>query len=312
MNEIYYSIIIPHRNTPDLLQYCLDSIPVRDDVQVIVVDDNSDAEKVDFEHFPKWRGKHFEYYLTKEGKGAGYARNVALDHAVGKWVMFVDADDFLLPEAGDIFDKEKDTDADMIYFRTKAVKLLDRETPAWWRGLLQNRMMDRYFATGDETELRYELFTATNRLIRREMIVKNHICFEEIQYSNDNLFAVKTGVNAGKIVVRDKSVYCITWSGNTLTSNFMKKPGEVKIRAGAFFRTQDVLLQHGYPLTEHTALFWLCNLLTEDRQAFRMYFNRVRSIKGYKKTELIKKLFKGSGRKARIWRSIYAFVLTAF
>ena len=310
MNEINYSLIIPHRNTPELLQYCLDSIPVRDDVQVIVVDDNSDAEKVDFNHFPQWGGQ-YEYYFTKEGRGAGYARNVALEHAVGKWVMFVDADDFLLPEAGEIFDGEKDTDADMVYFRTKAVKLSDRKTPAS-RGLRQNRMMERYFATGDETELRYELFTATNRLIRREMIVKNHIRFEEIQYSNDNLFAVEIGVNAGKIVVRDKSVYCITSSNDTLTSNYLKKPDEVRIRAGAFFRTQDVLMQHGRPLSEHTALFWLCALLTEDRQAFRLYFNRVRSIKGYKKSELIKKLFSGSGRKARFWRPIYAYVLTAF
>lgn len=310
MRLINYSIIIPHKNTPDLLQYCLDSIPVRDDVQVIVVDDNSDSGKVDFGHFPLWHGKNYEYYLTKEGKGAGYARNVALDHAVGKWLMFVDADDFLLPEAGDIFDEEKDTDADMIYFRTKAVQLSDRKTPAW-RGLWQNRMMDRYFAIGDETELRCELYTATNRFIRREMIERNHIRFEEIQYSNDNLFAIEIGVNAEKIVVRNKSVYCITSSSDTLTSNYLKKPGEVRIRADAFFRTQDVLLQHGYPLTEHTALFWLCNLLTEDRQAFRLYFNRVRSIKGYKKSELIKKLFKGSGRKARIWRSIYAYVLTA-
>ena len=31
-----YSIIIPHKDIPDLLQRCLDSIPVRDDVEVIV------------------------------------------------------------------------------------------------------------------------------------------------------------------------------------------------------------------------------------------------------------------------------------
>lgn len=42
-----YSIIIPHYNIPELLQRCLDSIPERDDVQVIVVDDNSDSSKVD-------------------------------------------------------------------------------------------------------------------------------------------------------------------------------------------------------------------------------------------------------------------------
>lgn len=37
-----YSIIIPHHNIPDLLQRCLSSIPQRNDLQVIVIDDKSD------------------------------------------------------------------------------------------------------------------------------------------------------------------------------------------------------------------------------------------------------------------------------
>ena len=74
MSNINYSIIIPHKNIPQLLQRCLDSIPIRDDVQVIVVDDNSDTDKVNFDNFPKWKGKNYEYYLTKEGKGAGSFR----------------------------------------------------------------------------------------------------------------------------------------------------------------------------------------------------------------------------------------------
>jgi len=67
---INYSIIIPHKNTPDLLQKCIDSIPHREDVQIIVVDDNSDEDKVDFEHFPGLNEKATEVYFTKEGKGA--------------------------------------------------------------------------------------------------------------------------------------------------------------------------------------------------------------------------------------------------
>ena len=39
-----YSIIIPHYNIPDLLRRCLESIPQRDDVQVIVVDDCGSAD----------------------------------------------------------------------------------------------------------------------------------------------------------------------------------------------------------------------------------------------------------------------------
>lgn len=35
--KINYSIIIPHKNTSDLLQYCQDLVPIRDDVRMIVV-----------------------------------------------------------------------------------------------------------------------------------------------------------------------------------------------------------------------------------------------------------------------------------
>ena len=42
--EILYSIIIPHKDIPCLLQRCLDSIPPRDDVQIIVADDDSSLD----------------------------------------------------------------------------------------------------------------------------------------------------------------------------------------------------------------------------------------------------------------------------
>lgn len=64
---IYFSIIIPHKNTPDLLQRCLDSIPVCDDVQVIVVDDNNDTDKVDFGHFSRWCIKYSVYTYFGNG-----------------------------------------------------------------------------------------------------------------------------------------------------------------------------------------------------------------------------------------------------
>jgi len=41
---INYTVIIPHYNIPELLRRCLKSIPCRDDVQVIVVDDCSTDE----------------------------------------------------------------------------------------------------------------------------------------------------------------------------------------------------------------------------------------------------------------------------
>lgn len=44
-NVYIHSFIIPHKNCLVLLNRCLDSILTRDDVQIIVVDDNSDVDK---------------------------------------------------------------------------------------------------------------------------------------------------------------------------------------------------------------------------------------------------------------------------
>ena len=71
--EILYSIIIPHKDIPCLLQRCLDSIPPRDDVQIIVADDDSSPDIVEFAHFPGRDRTDVEILFTKEGRGAGYA-----------------------------------------------------------------------------------------------------------------------------------------------------------------------------------------------------------------------------------------------
>lgn len=307
---INYSIIIPHKNTPELLQYCLDSIPVRDDVQVIVVDDNSDVNIVDFEHFPQWEGKDYEVYPTKEGKGAGYARNIGLEHARGKWILFVDADDFLLSSMGEVFDAEKDTDADIVFFRPKAVMLNDRKAPSK-RADFYNRMIDSFFDNGVDIELRCRWFSPCSKLYKLTLIKRNEICFDEIRYSNDNLFSVKTGVCAGKIEARNQTYLCITESNHSLTSNFMKKPCELRIRTDAFFRAQKVVHDHGFPVDEELSLKYLKKLFSEDREAFLLNYDRMRKM-GYKRKWLTHELFKSHRLMSRIKRTAYVMIKTGF
>jgi len=114
LTNINYSIIIPHKNSAGLLQRCLDSIPQRDDIQIIIIDDNSlnikklrDIEK---------KYSYVEMIYTKEGRGAGYARNVGLKQIKGKWVLFADADDFYNKNAFSILDNYINSDNDIIYF----------------------------------------------------------------------------------------------------------------------------------------------------------------------------------------------------
>ena len=307
---ISYSIIIPHKNSAEELQYCLESIPVREDVQVIVVDDNSDPQKVDFSHFPQWKGMHFELYLTKEGRGAGYARNVGLEYAIGKWVIFADADDFFLPSFSEILDEEKETEADMVVFRPTAVLLPDRITESK-RVDIYKEFVDRYLETQDETELRIRWFPVWSKIYKRNVIMDQGLRFEELHYSNDNMFSAQFGVVADKIILRDKSFYCVTESGHSLTSYFMKKPGEMQMRADTFFRVQQVLVDNGYPVDEKYAYFYLRMLFSGDKVLFFKYFDQMREM-GYGRMRMIRELFKVNKSASRYKRSVYVFLKTAF
>ena len=116
-----FSIIIPHYDIPDLLMRCLKSIPVSEDIQVIVVDDNSPDADTYLERYPELSRPYLEFIRTTKGGGAGYARNIGLEHAKGEWLLFADADDFFVEDMYDIISSNADLEADVIYFKKESV-----------------------------------------------------------------------------------------------------------------------------------------------------------------------------------------------
>lgn len=212
---INYSIIIPHKNSPDLLQKCLDSIPVRPDVQVVVVDDNSDSNKVDFDHFPKWKGEHYEYYLTKEGRGAGYARNVALEHAVGNWIVFSDADDFFLPELSRAMDDCIEKKSDIIFLKCCCQHAYTGAPGHRFWGY--NDDVDAANRTGDFSIL-LQNTSPVMKFFRREIIVSNNIRFQEVRWGNDVYFYAKYVACSSKYETYDCVIYCVTEGASLLAS----------------------------------------------------------------------------------------------
>ena len=275
MSNINYSIIIPHKNIPQLLQRCLDSIPIRDDVQVIVVDDNSDADKVDFNNFPKWRGTNYEYYLTKEGKGAGYARNVGLEHAKGKWVLFIDADDYILPCINQIMDEYIDTENDIIYFYPMSVLLKDRSTLSK-RADGYVKVLNKCITTQNRAELILTSGSPWSKLIKLDLINQHNIKFDEIKYSNDLFFSTKSAIkaNKNKIKIDKRCYYVITQGENSLTSHFLTKEGELECRSKAFLHSYKYAFKYGYDCSDahDYAKFILHKLYGKNWRLYSEYF----------------------------------------
>lgn len=219
-----YSVIIPHKNIPKLLERCLHSIPIREDIQIIVVDDSSNEDVIDIIEKLCYQTNAF-LIKTTEGKGAGYARNVGLSKATGKWIIFADADDFFYEKAFSILDKYNETDNDVIYFycdsRNNDTMVIDKDrVPAIKKGI----------ETKDYDLLRYKSSVPWGKMINHSIIKKYKLNFEEIIASNDIMFSVKLGFHAKKVGVVPETLYCVTTRTNSLYMN----PSSEKMKSRFF------------------------------------------------------------------------------
>jgi len=206
-----YTVIIPHRDIIRLLERCLDSIPRRDDIQVIVVDDNSRLDEAVWRDF-RSRYAYVELYLTREGRGAGYARNVALPKARGEWVLFADADDFFYEGAFAHFDEWAGSKSDVIYFQCDS---RDSDTLAPAEDRLQ--YIRPYIDSGDPDQLRYRWVVPWGKMIRRSLIVNAGLRFEEVETANDVMFSMWLGYAAESLCITSSDpLYCSTVRSDSL------------------------------------------------------------------------------------------------
>ena len=97
---IYFSIIIPAYNAEKYIELCLDSISKQsfNDYELIIINDGSTDHTFNICNRFALNKKQI-HLINKENAGVSVARNVGLQQAEGEYVLFVDADDILYPNA---------------------------------------------------------------------------------------------------------------------------------------------------------------------------------------------------------------------
>ena len=234
----HYSIIIPHKNTPRLLERCLCSIPTWDEIQIIIIDDNSNSESVDFSHFPGNGRKNTEILFTKEGKGAGYARNIGLSHARGKWIIFADADDFFTADCFTILNEYMDSPHEVIYFNVRFV-MSDNPSQESRRGTYYTNFFND---VNPENKLRYQSQVPWGKMIRRSFLSTFHIQFDETRIANDVYFSCLVGIYAPKVTTDRRIIYYCTESGQSLAMSKQDRESLI-IRFNASMKCNRLLRQ---------------------------------------------------------------------
>ena len=132
-----YSIIIPFYNAERFLRECLNSIVSQSfiDWECFCVDDGSEdnGRRIVEEYAVKDSRIH---YVSQVKLGAGIARNSGIKLSRGKYLVFVDADDFLLPEALHLLSSET---ADIVTY----LKVSDKSTAACTATFKQDFYVDK-------------------------------------------------------------------------------------------------------------------------------------------------------------------------
>lgn len=115
MERPVFSFVIPFWNIDSsFIKKIVNSIPVRDDVQIMLIDDGSEDALSDFIGGLCASDYRISYYRFDENHGGGYVRNKAIELADGEWIIFADSDDqydiVALDRALDIISKQSEYD----------------------------------------------------------------------------------------------------------------------------------------------------------------------------------------------------------
>ena len=94
-----FSVIVPVYNAEKTIHRCVDSILQQNamDMELLLVNDGSSDSSEEICLFYAAKDPRVRY-ISKENGGVSSARNVGLDAASGKYVMFVDSDDYVSPD----------------------------------------------------------------------------------------------------------------------------------------------------------------------------------------------------------------------
>lgn len=233
-----FSIIIPHYNIPDMLSKLLDTIPNDEDIEVIVVDDKSTKELDAYSECKvRYSGRNVRFYDNDtDKKGAGVCRNIGMSHASGSWLLFADSDDRFTDDFADIIRRDADGDEDIIFYHPSSINIdtgKESDRHIDFCGILDRYVEDT--CRKNELSLRYELVAPWSKLIRREMITKCGILFEDSKVANDVFFCAQIGRFAQRIAVKGDTIYVVTAREGSITTATDTKSFDVRL--GVFIRT---------------------------------------------------------------------------
>ncbi|MCQ2315226.1 MAG: glycosyltransferase [Bacteroidales bacterium] len=217
--EMILSIVVPVNNVENYLSKCLDSILnqdiAKDDYEIVVVNDGSTDNSGEIA-----RGYASRYpniiLINQENRGLSGARNSGIMAAQGKYIQFVDSDDYLEPNVlGALVERAERDNLDVLRFNYRNVnenyeEFWPNKTPKQTWGYEESVVDGVTFLN---ERLGYACY-AVQFLIRKELLTgclfKPNIYFEDVEWTPRMLLKAKRVSSTKEVLynylVRDGSI----------------------------------------------------------------------------------------------------------
>jgi GT2 family glycosyltransferase len=197
-----FSVIVPTYNRRELLAQTLRSVcgQVFRDYEVIVVDDGSDDGT---EEWIRTQGSSIRFLQQRHG-GPGAARNLALQHATGDYIAFLDSDDLWFPWSLQLYAQAILNHSNPAFITGKVQRFHDESELAGVRQEeLETLAFADYLSSGDQ----WRWYGLSSFVIKRELIQATGGFPQEAINGEDSDLALRLGTAQGFIQITAPTMF---------------------------------------------------------------------------------------------------------
>lgn len=224
--EILVTVIVPVYNTQDYLEQCLNSISCQSlsNIEVICINDGSTDHSQEILNRISQTDNRF-IVIEQKNKGQGCSRNRALSIAKGKYILFVDSDDWISGDTLELLTKKCEAyRLDMLSFSgNNFYSNPDKEVdnPYWSFSFLPPSFPFNTFNHRDCRSFITSMpVSSCLTMYRNAFLKENKIRFPEGLFFEDNVFFVKSILSAKRCGIEKTKLYHRRIHSSSVTQNW--------------------------------------------------------------------------------------------
>lgn len=212
MENIKISVIIPIYNTEKFLRKCIESIvnQTLQEIEIILINDGStdNSHNICLEYSEKYPKKI--RYINNKNIGCSATRNLGIELAQGKYIAFVDSDDYIEKTMYEEMWREKEkSNSDIVVCGITYINLLNNQKKLSIPKI--KNKFDYFFPQN-------RIANPVNKIFNKKLIEDNKIKFPiNTHYAEDLVFCFKAYLSTRNISSISKSFYnYILYGGNSI------------------------------------------------------------------------------------------------